>query len=159
MFWNREHSPDADDYVRRIHHIMLFAASLAGKTKPQVAQTLRDGLGIEIEHIDDSEDRTWADSTIDDLTVSFSLDFKNPNLVSQVQIMGYGVIDTLLICANCLELGEPRRVNFTMDLVDRQTRPTPALARIVAGKLMQHPDFESESFGTTNLLMQRNRDR
>jgi hypothetical protein len=30
-----------------------------------------------------------------------------------------------------------------------------ALTKIVAKKLMQHPDFECEPFGTVNILMQR----
>jgi hypothetical protein len=158
MFWRRKISTDADAYVKRIHHIMMFAASLAGRTKAEVTQALRDELGIRIEDVDDPEERTWADSTIDDLAVSFSLDDKNPNLVSQVGITGYGIIDNLIICANGLEMGEPRRVNFSVDLLQRM-RPTPALAKIVAERLMQHPDFDCESFGTMNLLMQRNRNK
>jgi hypothetical protein len=159
MFWNRKDSPDADAYVRRIHQIMLFATALAGKNKPQATKALRDGLGIRIEDVEDSENRTWADSTIDDLTVSFSLDFNNPILVSQIQITGYGVIDGLIICANGLERAEPRKVNFNVDVVEHRTRPTPALARTVGEKLMHHPDFECESFGTMNILRQRNRNR
>jgi hypothetical protein len=159
MFWKRKHSPDADFFVNRIHQIMLFSASLAGKNKQQVVDALRDTLRINIENVDNSEERTWQDSLNEDLAVSFSLDFNNPNIVSQIQITGFGVIDGLLVCANGLERGEPRKIAFIVEVVEHRTRPTTALARTVGKKLMQHPDFEYELFGTINYLRQRNRNK
>ncbi|EEF63326.1 hypothetical protein [Pedosphaera parvula] len=161
MFWQRNRAVDgaADAYVRRIHFIMLFAASLAGKTKPEVVQALRDILGIQIGDVSDPEYRAWGDSNMEDISVSFSLDFKNPNLVSQVQIAGHEAVDTLFICVNCLELAEARRVNFAVDVLKKSSSPTPKLARIVADKLLHHPDFDLEDFGGPKLLMQKNRHR
>ena len=158
MFWQRKSSTEADAYFKRIYQIMMFAASLAGKSKAEFVQALRNELGIRIGDVHDAEDRTWPDTKISDLAVSFSLDFTNPHLVSQIQITGYGVIDTLLICANCLENQKPHCVNFGVDLMG-QFRPTPALAIIVAKKLTQHPDFECLTIGGNTLLLQRNRNQ
>jgi hypothetical protein len=157
VFWNRKNSLSADEYVRRIHRIMFFATSLAGKNKSEVVQALRDGLGIKITNAEDSEDRTWIDSAIDDLVVSFLMDFNEPLLVSQIQISGYGVIGGLFVCVNGLEKAEPRRINFSVDISGSRSRPATKLAKIVGEKLMRHSDFESETFGTLNILLQRNR--
>jgi hypothetical protein len=156
MFWQRSKSAEADAYVTRIHQIMLFATSLAGKSKSEVVKALRDIGGIDIGEIRDTEDRLWSDRTMKDVSVSFSLDFHRPNLVSQVQISGHEGIDTLLVCVNCLETGEPKQVNFCVDVLEK-TRRTPKLAKVVADKLRHHPDFDLEDFGSAQILLQKGR--
>ncbi|HEV7925612.1 MAG TPA: hypothetical protein VGR14_09660 [Verrucomicrobiae bacterium] len=156
MFWQRNKSEGADAYVSRIHFVMFFATRLAGKTKPEAVNALRDILGIDIDEVEDTQDRLWQDCTMKDLSVSFSLDFRNPSLVSQVQITGHEGIDTLLVCVNCLENGEPNRVNYSVDLL-KTSRRTPILAKVIAEKLLHHPDFNLENLGSVRILTQKGR--
>lgn len=158
MSWFLKKTVNVDSFTKRIHQIMFFAASLAGKDKKQVVEALRIGLGIKIVDVENTEECTWPDSLNEDIAVSFSLDFNNPVLVSQIQIMGFGEIDGLLVCVNCLEMGNPKRVNFGVKVMEHQTRKTPQMARTVGKGLLQHPDLECEDFGSKmSLLMQRNR--
>ena len=157
MFWNRKKTAEADSFIKRIHQIMFFSASLAGKEKNHVVEALRNGLGIKIQNIEDTEERTWQDSLNEDITVSFSLDFNNPKLVSQIQITGYGEIDGLLASANGLEMGKPKSVNFGVNVLEHRTRRTPQLARTVGKGLLEHPDLECEHFGANIILSQRSR--
>jgi hypothetical protein len=158
MFWQRNKSVEADAYVRRIHSIMLFAASLAGKTKPEVVKALRDILGFDIDDVEATEDRIWLDRTMKDVSVSFSLDYPKSSLVSKVQIAGYEDIDNLFVTANCLETAEPKRVNFCVHIMNR-SRPTPKLTKVIADKLLHHPDFDLEDFGIDIILLQRGRNK
>ena len=156
MFWQRTKSEEADAYVSRIHYIMLFAASLAGKTKLELVKALRDILGIDISGVEDTENRLWPDRTMKDISVSFSLDFSKPTLVSNIQIAGHENIDTLLVTVNCLEMAEPKRVNFCVNIMNT-SRQTPKLAKVIANKLLQHPDFDCETFGDNVILLQKGR--
>ena len=157
MFWNRKQTAKADSFIKRIHQIMFFSASLAGKDKKQVVEALRNGLGIIIQNIEDTEDRTWQDSLNEDIAVSFSLDFNNPFLVSQIHITGYGEIDGLIAFANGLERGIPKSVNFSVEVIEHRTRRTPKLAWTVGKGLLEHPDLEREDFGSKIFLSQRSR--
>ena len=154
MFWQRTNAAQAEAYLNRILHIMTFALSLAGKNKNAVVHALRQDLSISIQDAVSPEERTWPDNTITGLAVSFSLDFNDPQKVSQIQITGYGVIDNLLVCINNLEKGDPRSVNYSVDVLTR-TRGTPKLSTLLADKLLNHPGFEALTLCGTTILKSR----
>lgn len=142
-------------YIDRVAFLMAYFERHGLQDKGSVVKALQSELLLNIpENISDPEERVWNDPSNSDMGISFSCNpMKNPILVNQFIIHGFGVIANTLIIgtANNHEDGS---MSFTWSTCpESDARPVPVMARKLQERFWSISGYTIVGLGEYKFLM------